>query len=311
MTKFKRKSKQKADAILVSDCHLRESTPLCRTDDFWETQNKKIDFLFDLAKKEKCPIFIAGDIGQKPRWSCRLLEWFISKINKDIKIFAIPGQHDLINHRLDLWDSSAIGVLQAAKVITLLGFDNFPSSLEFNNFWLHGFPYGVGVQNIKELDSLKPHIAMTHEMIIEKVDLFPNQNAIKGNQILKKHCGFSIVHSGDNHNAFTVEYKGRWLVNPGSLMRTTTDQVDHKPRVYLWYSETNEIKPVYLPIEQGVISRTHIEVAKDRENRNQAFIQRVNSLEGVEIDYEDNLAIYFKKYKTEIAIRNKTMEAVH
>ena len=310
MTKFKRKLNKIPSAILASDLHLREDTPQCRLDNYWDVQEKKLNFLFSLAKQHQIPILIAGDLGHKPRWSCRLLEWFISKVNKEIKIFAIPGQHDLINHRTDLWESSAVGVLHAAGAITLLGFDTFPLDIEFDDFWLYGFPYGVGIQKIKRADNLKPRIAMTHEMIIEKIDLFPNQNAIKGNQILKKHKQFSIVHSGDNHQPFVVEYEDRKLVNPGSLMRSTAAQEDHTPRVYLWYADTNEVEAVYLPIEQGVISRTHIDVAKERENRNEAFINRVNSDTEIELSYEDNIENYFQKYRTEKRVVEKTWESV-
>ncbi len=253
---------------------------------------------------------MAGDIGHKPRWSCRLLEWFISKIDKDIRIFLIPGQHDLINHRLDLWEQSGIGVLHAAEVISLYGFDKFPCNIEFDDFCLNAFPYGIGIQHIELVNISKPQIAITHEMIIKNQKLWPDQEAPKGNSVLKKFPEFSIIHSGDNHNSFIVEIGKRKLINSGNITRITADQEDFPPRVYLWYAETNDIEAVYLPIEQGVISRTHIEVAKDRENRNKAFITRVNSMDDLEIDYEDNLVAYFKKYKTEIPVKNKVMEAV-
>lgn len=309
VAKFKRKTKQKADAILCADTHIRADSPVSRTDDFFASLSGKLDKILELSDENKCPILVAGDLGHKAQWPNWLLEWFISKV-KGYEIICICGQHDLPNHRLDLFEKSGMGVLQAAGVISLLGFNNFPLSLEFDNFWLHGFPYGVGIQNIKGLDNSKPRIAMTHEMIIEKVDLFPDQNAIKGNQILKKFSQFSIVHSGDNHNPFTCEYQGRRLVNPGSLMRSSADQINHKPRVYLWFAESNDIEAVYLPIEQGVISRTHIEVAEDRRNRNEAFITRCNNMEDLEIKYEVNLENYLAKYKTQIPVKNKIWEAV-
>lgn len=310
MTKFKRKNKPIPSAILTSDWHLREDTPQCRTDDFWMAQEKKIDFIFSLAKQNQCPIIVAGDIGHKPRWSCRLLEWFISKIDKDINIQVIPGQHDLINHRLDLWEQSGIGVLHAAEVINLYGFDKFPCNVEFDNFYLSAFPYGIGIQHIKSLGILKPQIAITHEMIIENQKLWPDQKAPKGNSILKKFPEFSLVHSGDNHNSFVSDYSNNLLVNCGSLMRNSSDQENHKPRIYLWYAETNEIEAVYLPIKQGVISRTHIEVAKNRENRNQAFIKRVNEDVEIQLSYENNLENYFNKYRTEKPVKNKVWQSV-
>jgi len=306
MTQFKRKRqiRSKADAILTADWHIRPDKPICRTDNFLDAMERKIDFIFALTKEHNCPILEAGDIGHKPQWPNWLLEWFISKIDEQ-KIICIPGQHDLPNHRIDLFEKSGMGVLHAANAIKTI----FEPILIDDTFGIFPFPYGKEIEPHKSKGS--PAIAMTHQMVIENKPLWPGQEAPKGSALLKKHPEYNLILSGDNHNSFTIEHEGMLLVNPGSMMRTNADQESHKPRVYLWWAETNTIEAVYLPIEQGVISRTHIEVAKDRENRNQAFIQRVNSLEGVEIDYEDNLAIYFKKYKTEIAIRNKTMEAVH
>ena len=303
MSKFKRKTKSRSSAILTSDWHIRESTPMCRTDNFWDAQEKKIDFIFDLARKNKCPIIIAGDIGHKPRWSCKLLEWFISKIDKDIKIIVIAGQHDLINHRLDLWEHSGVGVLHAAKTINFI---QEPT-------WADGFkiyPFAYGQEIIKPDKNDLISIAMTHQMIIENKPLWPGQEAPKGNALLKKYACYNLILSGDNHNPFTCEYQGRRLVNPGSLMRTSADQINHKPRVYLWFAESNDIEAIYLPIKDNVISRTHIEVAKDRENRNEAFITRCNNMEDLEINYEDNLASYFKQFKTQIPVKNKVMAAV-
>lgn len=326
MTQFKRtrKTKSNADAILCADLHIRTDTPLCRTDNFFAAIEKKIDFILALSKKHECPILMAGDLGHKAQWPNWLLEWLISKIDEQ-KIICIPGQHDLPNHRIDLFEKSGMGVLDAAKKVEAIGFFHkedkiigchLPSKSIIKNYGIHitPFPYGMEMKSLgwgKEYGMVDmPMIAMTHQMVIENKPLWPGQEAPKGNALLKKYPEYQLILSGDNHNSFTVEKDGRLLVNPGSMMRTNADQENHKPRVYLWWAKTNFIKAIYLPIEQGVISRTHIDVAKDRENRNQAFIKRVNSLEGVEIDYEDNLANYFKKYKSEKAVKNKVMEAV-
>ena len=56
------------DAIITSDWHLRETTPRCRTDNFWETQWEKIKFIKRIQKEIEydsgypIPILHAGDI---------------------------------------------------------------------------------------------------------------------------------------------------------------------------------------------------------------------------------------------------------
>ena len=95
--------------------------------------------------------------------------------------------------------------------------------------------------------------------------------------------------TGDNHQSFAVEHEGRWLVNPGSLMRTTTIQLKHKPSIYEWYAKDNSIKRVYLPIDKNVIDTSHIEEVKKRDKRTEAYIQKLKSNYKISFDFEDNL----------------------
>ena len=87
-------------------------------------------------------------------------------------------------------------------------------------------------------------------------------------------------------------------------------QIDHKPRVYLWWAETNRIEPVYLPIEQDVISREHIKDTTERDNRFDALITRVKTDVEIQLKYEDNVVKYFKKFRTEKAVKDKVLEHV-
>ena len=71
-----------------------------------------------------------------------------------------------------------------------------------------------------------------------------------------------------------VKYKDRLLVNPGSITRQTADQAEHKPRVYLWFAETNSVTAEYLPIKTDVITKEHLEIKAERDMRMEAFISR-------------------------------------
>ena len=105
MSKFKRKNKLNAYAILTADWHIRPDTPVCRTDDFFLAMSNKLDFILNLSKENDCPILLAGDIGKRPLnngWPTWLIQWAIEKF-KGSNIIAIPGQHDLPGHRIDLF----------------------------------------------------------------------------------------------------------------------------------------------------------------------------------------------------------------
>ena len=101
--------------------------------------------------------------------------------------------------------------------------------------------------------------------------------------------------TGDNHKSFVQEYEDRLLVNPGSLMRMDADQIEHKPRVYLWYSETNTVEVVYIPIKDNVISRKHLDVVEQRNKRIDAYVSRLNNKWEVTMSFEKNLEVFEKE----------------
>jgi DNA repair exonuclease SbcCD nuclease subunit len=117
---------------------------------------------------------------------------------------------------------------------------------------------------------------------------WPGCTDLSAQEILSKWY-FTTLVTGHNHKSFVVEQDGRLLVNPGSLTRQKADQIDHKPCVYLWYSKTNTVEPVYLPIEEDVISREHIAGKEERDERIAAFVSRLSEDYEVSLSFMDNL----------------------
>jgi len=296
---------KKASAILTADWHARASTPLCREDNFLESFEEKVMFIKDLSQKHDCPVLIAGDIGDRHQWPNWLLEWFITLV-RGMNIIAIPGQHDAPNHRLEDINRSGVGVLSATDTIDLR-MGTF-STIE-KDFNLVSFPYSKPINHFKVICDY-PKVAIAHQMIIEDKPLWPGQEAIKGNQLLRKFPEYDLVLVGDNHNSFIAKYKGRVLVNPGSLMRTTSAQVDHKPRVYLWWADANEVEAVYLPIKEGVVSREHIEVEDERDERMEAYLERMETDYEIGFSYEKNLEKHLEVNKIEEEVETKIWENV-
>ena len=315
MTIRTRRKIKEADAILLADWHIRPDTPLCRTDDFFAAQERKIDFIFDLAKKHNCPILVAGDLGDKSQWPNWLLEWFTKKVFDNFDespIVVIPGQHDLPNHRLEDWKKSGIGVLNASEAIKLLDSENGQdvNIMYFDHYCaVLSFPYSMELGKV-DLNNSIPIIALTHQMVIEDRKLWPDLKAPQGHDLLKRFPQYDLILSGDNHLPFVCEYEGRLLVNPGSIMRIRADQKDHKPRIYLWYSDTNTVDPAYLPIEQDVISREHIEAQETKDKRIEVYAKRIKSDIEIKLSFEDNLEEYFNSNRIEKVVKDKVWETV-
>jgi DNA repair exonuclease SbcCD nuclease subunit len=335
MTKFKRKRRQtskKADAILCADIHIRADTPQCRTDDFFQAMAKKIDFILDLSKEHNAPVLVAGDLGQKPQWPNWLLEWFINKLSPVVNRpglntnwICICGQHDLPNHQISQFEKSGMGVLTAAEIIETIGISYTKDKIFINhfdtimpaekyNFHITPFPYGSKMKSLgweREYEKPnKPMIAITHQMVIENRKLWPGQEAPEGHSLLKKFPEYNLILSGDNHLPFVAAHDDRVLVNPGSLMRTTASQENHRPRVYLWYAQENSVEPVYLPIEKNVISREHIDIAEERSDRMDAYLERLKNDVEIQLSFENNIENYFQKNRTQLPIKQKVFAAM-
>ncbi len=109
---------KKANAILVGDLHLMDRQPICRTDDFWKAQEKKINWLRELQMEHHCPVLCAGDVFDKWNSSLELVGWAIENLPSEF--YTVYGQHDLPQHNMKLRHRSALGVLERAGVCVKL-----------------------------------------------------------------------------------------------------------------------------------------------------------------------------------------------
>lgn len=305
-TKPAKKTTRKADLILSADWHLREDAPVCRTDDFFGAQERKHQFLRELQLKHDCPVVVAGDVFHKWKPSPFLIGWAMTHLPSAI---AIAGQHDLPGHNLSLFHKCGLNVLSLSGCLSVLG-EGRSAHIGSSSCVLEGFPWGVPPgkpqKPPKEWGRLPDgtrRVALVHVLTWTRKKPWPDIEADMAGRVLQKFKGFDLVVTGDNHQSFTVEHEGRLLVNPGSLMRTEAGQADFKPRVFLWYANTNTVEPVYLPIEKDVVSRDHLKRSEERDERMEAFVKRLKDDFEVGLSFERNLVAYFKRNKTKKAVK--------
>lgn len=265
------KSNKVPTLILCSDFHLREDTPTCFTSDFQKEQWDAVDFISDIQEKHNCPVVHAGDLFHVWKSS----PWLLRETMRHIpKMFGtIYGQHDLPSHNLQLVDKCGINVLEEAGKLTVL----------------EGCHWGQTPETYKSPDFIKDKRVLIWHHLTYLTKPFPGAEGGMAEGLLRKYPQFSLIVTGDCHQSFTTEYQGRRLVNPGNLTRQTADQADFQPRVALWYSEDNSIEWVNLPIQEGVISREHLEIKEQRNARIDAFVSSLNGEYKTEMSFEDNL----------------------
>jgi putative phosphoesterase len=265
-------------AILCGDFHLREDTPVCRTDTFLETQIEKLSFIKELQKEQNCPVVFSGDLFHHWKSSPYLITIALNYLPENM--WVIAGNHDLPNHSIELLDKSALGTLIHSGAIHCLQ----------GTHWLN-FPEKASlvIENKKML--------VWHIMTWKDRNPIPGSSDPSAKQILKKYPQYDIIVTGHNHATFVEEYEGRLLVNPGSITRQTADQENHRPCVFLWYEESNTVEQVFLKCSKGVVSRKHIEEREDVDARIATFVDKLNSEWQAGLSFEENLERFRKENK--------------
>lgn len=267
--------KMKVNAILTSDWHLRDTVPTCWIGDFWKQQWASVQFVHSLQLKYGCPVLHAGDLFHHWKPSPYLLSTTLEYLPENF--YTVYGQHDLPKHNLNLAHKSGIHTLLMANRLKLSG--------------VH-WEQKPDLSKILKINGRK--IILWHIYNYKTKEHYPGAEAPKARSLLYKYKKYDLMVTGDNHIPFVQKYKDRILVNPGPLTRQDADQIDYKPRVYLWNAKHNKVEPVYIPIQKGVISREHIEKEKERDKRISAFIEVLNT-EGLNsVDFEKNLEEFLK-----------------
>lgn len=289
---------KKPTILITSDWHIRSDSPENRKKDFLRQQEIKIDFILDVANQYGVPIIIAGDVGHIPKWENQILEKYIRKFkNFQGTIFAIPGQHDLPNHRLDKLNESGLGVLIASKVITNL------KELKYNKLCVYGYPFGQPIKLIPRLEGAR-NIAIIHSLISKSKLWDKQENFISAKTLLKKMPCYDLIISGDNHQSFIERYEERLLINPGAIMRMSISQIEHIPKIYLWYKEDNTVKEIKIPIKEGkeVFNLTKKSDEKESNEKLSAFVKSLNLTgEEIKLNFRENLKRTLKNPKNKIS----------
>ena len=289
---MERKSKHKGSvsAILCSDIHLREDTPICRTDDYMAAQWRKIFYVAEQQRTYNCPVLCGGDLFNYWKPSPLLLTEAIKYLPK--RFHTVYGQHDLPQHNLELAYKTGIYTLWTAGHLSILP----------------GYHWGQEDELEIEQDLVIGGRVIMVRHITTYIGTLPFE-ATPALKLLKDNPTYDLILTGDNHKPFTAELDGRLLVNPGSIMRMTADQIDHTPRVYLYYAESNTVEPFYLPIDDNVISREHIDKIEQRNERIDAFISRLDTtaLDGSLATFEENLRVFEQVNN----IRQEVMQIVY
>lgn len=251
-----------ADLYIIGDLHLLEKNPVARKDDLTETQWRKLREVFeaawDNADDKPTAICLPGDIFDRPR-SWHLLRDMIKFLKHyELPVLAVFGQHDTYMNSHKLRPLTNLGILSMLGLVHILG----SKPLRLLNCNFYGASWGEDIPEVEdEFDSNIKNILLTHRSIAE-APLYPGQKYLDAKDFLKDNKNYDFIICGDIHREFYIEDDGRFILNPGPLLRkeATKYNFSHKPCYYICPTGSGEVLRRNVASERGlrVLSRKHM-----------------------------------------------------
>ena len=285
--------------LLTGDSQVRDTVPIARTDDFMAEMWRKFEWIVQRANELDAPVIHSGDLFDRGRpVHSQMLEITLIRILQGLTqpFLVVPGNHDLPYHTMEMLQRSSFGVLQVAGVIQNVDqepwlFENKPSSftdcVRVDGF---GWEQSIGPPH----RSADFNIAVLHEMVLDDADAANGHiPGLAGQKLLEDYPYYDLIVTGHNHQRFIKRVDDRTLVNPGSMMRETVDQIEYEPSIVVFDTETRETVVEKIPIEPGVISAVHRDERLQKDERILAFIESMKTGYEVGMSIRKNLERHF------------------
>jgi DNA repair exonuclease SbcCD nuclease subunit len=282
--------------LFTGDWHYTNKTPISRIDDYPNALKNKIVYIFDTAYEQNVDIIIQpGDLTDSPFIDySNYIDLFnlIDGNSRNIPIYSVYGQHDLTyrnkgNTPLDALHHS------------IHNFQMDFGCVQYENIDMYGVSYGEAIPEIANPTEF--NILIIHKMILYKKGEDWQDGYDISTDFLSKNK-FDLIISGDNHQSFMIEKIGpkkRFLFNCGSLMRSTIEQIDHKPCFYIFNTDTRKYEKFMIPIQPWQKCFDLEKKVKEDENdeKMKAYISGLKTHKSLGLNFVDNLIQYMEKNK--------------
>lgn len=305
-------------AVVLSDVHLSARPPRLRAEepDWFAAMERSLRQPLDYAEVYDLPVFIAGDIFDHWTEPAVLINWAIGLFagymftDRDPRVFVIPGQHDLPNHRLDQEHRSIYGTLIRAGVVQHLETCRFFSK---SGMFVHPFAWNQDIQSPDpKADGLQ--VAVVHKYIWhQKSTAYPGVEA-KSNisQLADSLSGYDVAVFGDNHKQFDMKlktYKGTVNVfNNGTLMRRKQDELESVPRFGVIMSDAS-VESIPINVEGETYTVLTNEDRPDAADFSE-YIEELQDMASDSIDFRDAVVLHMKHHDVPSGVKDHVLRAI-
>lgn len=298
--------------IFLSDIHLTLNPPAFRsTESDWKVamgrQFKELENLAcNLGVDEAV---IAGDIFDKYNQQPELINWAIDNFPETLRIYAIPGQHDLPNHvNEDIHKSAYWTLVEAGAIMHMSSVTVLECGVV-----IHPFEWGRDIIPFTWDGNGCMHVAVVHRYIWK--DAATSFAGAEQDHYVSAYekalTGYDAAVFGDNHKGFQITIGNCRVFNCGTFFIRKSDEREYKPRIGILYDD-GTIVPHYLDISKDVyladVGREKIEIESTEEAKK--FIEELRLLGSDSLDFRDALRRKMDSLKTTDDVRKLVLQAI-
>lgn len=287
--------------LISADWHLSDNKPRCRTDEDWFSFLRNVlNQVLSFMNTYKCSLVIVGDLFDKYDVSYRILNLvlkFINKIPEGLKLYFIEGNHDLPFHSQSYKNNSAIEVL------------NHMVKWHYNIGWIGSLGNYKNFNG--EIEGKNEKIMFIHQLVFDSISNIPkNSEGITAKDLLNEYPEAKFIFCGDNHKKFIHKKDNRFVINPGSLFRSTSDQKNYEPSLYLVNTDKDIIKEIKIKDSIELVDDEYITKEKEKIEEIKAFVEGVKTTNLISLDYIKNVKRSIIKSKLDEDIKKEVFDLI-
>lgn len=278
--------------LVLADIHIMLTNPLAWQTSYSDALVETFRWIKRQALKHKVGMILcAGDVFDKSilRKPSEIVASIMFAIQNLPKMVGIVGNHDLVGNTMDNLSRSMIGPVISSGTYAML---DKPTVI--GDVSIYGFNYGEEFTGPNKDDDSKYKIAVWHQLISKTDGEFPG--SISAGSVVREYNGqYNLIITGDNHQRFQVDGKITTLLNPGSLMRINASQLDYKPCIQIVDTEAHTCTSIAVPFKPEDISRDHLNVDMEQEERFALLAEKIQENGQVSIDFIENMRNYIRE----------------
>ncbi|MBO8158357.1 metallophosphoesterase [Thermosyntropha sp.] len=313
--------------LYITDTHLRGNAPKNRIDNFIVNLKNKIDEVIDLAYKYQVDYILhGGDFFDSPSPSLAAVGDFLKLFTKENfpPIYAISGNHDVFAANLNTLPRTMLGFLDKLGFLKLI-MPGEKIMLEKNDITVQltgqSYYYDIDREDehnayIVKKGNADIAIHMVHGMLVNDPG-FPGQDFTLIDHILDTEADITL--SGHNHLGFgIIEKENRLFVNPGALIRISSDKKEMSRKVSVALIKIERKKPEVdlisltsaLPGDL-VLSREAIEAEAERSKKIAGFVAEISKATNLErTDAERIIEEIARAQNINLEVRKEALERI-